>query len=334
MRAMVYDRYGPPDVLRLEDIDAPVVGDDDVLVRIRAAAANPYDWHFMRGEPYLARLLSGLRKPKRVMVLGSDMAGEVEAVGRNVTAFHPGDEVFGCVGTGGFAELIARSERTLVAKPANVTFEQAAAVPLAGLTALKGLRDYGRIQSGQRVLINGASGGVGTFAVQIAKSFDAEVTGVCSGRNAQLVRDIGADHVVDYTREDVTRAERRYDVVLDNVGNHSLTQWRSVVSPQGTFVSVAGLQPMTRWLGPLTTRFKIAMAPSFGRQRTVLVPTKVERKTLQVMFEKDDLQLLKGLIEDGKVTPVVDRTYPLEAAPDAIRYLEDGHVRGKVVVTV
>ncbi len=334
MRAIVYDRYGSPDVLRLADIDIPMIDDDQVLIRIRATGANPYDWHFMRGEPYLARLLSGVRKPRKVMVPGSDMAGEVEAVGKNVSSFGPGDEVFACVGTGGCAEFIARSEKTLVTKPVNVTFEQAAAVPLAALTALRGLRDYGHVQPGQQVLINGASGGVGTFAVQIARSFGAEVTGVCGGRNVQLVRDIGADHVVDYTQEDVTRGERRYDLVLDNVGNHSLAEWRSVVRPEGIFVSVAGLQPMTLWLGPLTTRFKIALASRFGRQRMVLVPTKVERNTFQVRFEKDDLELLKELIEEGKLTPVVDRTYPLDAAPEAIRYLEAGHVRGKVVVTV
>jgi NADPH:quinone reductase-like Zn-dependent oxidoreductase len=309
--------------------------DDQVLVRVRAVGLNPYDWHFMRGQPYLARLYSGWRKPKQRLVMGSDIAGEVEAVGGDVTEFRPGDAVFGFVGTGGLGEFIACSGRALLEKPANLTFEQAAAVPLAALTAVEGLRDYGRIRPTHHVVVNGASGGVGTFAVQIAKSFGAQVTGVCGARNVDLVRNLGADHVVDYTREDVTQSKDRYDLVFDTVGNHSLSKWRSVMASNGTFVSIAGLQPVTPWLGPLRSQVQIALASRFGEHRMVLVSRKVEKNnSLRLVVKKEDLRLLKELIEAGKVSPVIDRTYPLERASDAIRYLEEGRASGKVVVTI
>ena len=314
MKAIVYERYGSPDVLEVRDIEVPSVSDGGVLVRIRAASANPYDWHFMRGKPLLMRLLFGLFKPK-AHGLGADLAGEVEAVGKDVTRFRLGDAVFG-EGAGAFAEYASVPERTLALKPASLTFEQAAAVPMAGLTALQSLRDGGKIQAGQKVLILGASGGVGTFAVQIAKSFGAEVTGVCSTKNVEMVRSIGADHVVDYTCEDFTRGDVRYDLMLDTIGNRSLRECRRVLTPKAVYVSISG-----------------AMAHLLGT--SILKPFVSQDIEIPVAKRnKADLEILSGLIEVGKVTPVIDRTYPLNEVPAAIRYLETGHARGKIVITV
>ena len=249
MKAIVYDEYGAPDdILELQEINKPVIGDGEVLVRIRAASANPYDWHMVRGLPYPMRMMTGLRTPKGTTVLGSDMAGQVEAVGTGVTGFRPGDAVYAEVGSGGFAEYVSVSGDSLALKPANVSFEQAATVPMAAETALQGLRDKGNVQPGQKVLINGASGGVGTFAVQIAKHFDAEVTGVCSAKNVALVRSIGADHVVDYTEEDFTQGDQHYDLILDAVGNHSISEYRHVMTPKGTYGAFGGGSGL--WLGP------------------------------------------------------------------------------------
>ena len=323
MTAILFSTYGSPDVLEVKEVDKPVVKDDEVLIRIRAAAANPADWRVMRGDPYLMRMTTGLRKPRRAAVLGSDMAGQVEAVGKDVTRFRPGDEVYAEVDAGGFAEFISFPDELLAHKPTNLTFAQAAAVPMAALTALQALRDRGRIKAGQKILINGASGGIGTFAVQIAKSFGAEVTGVCSTRNLDLVRSIGADHAIDYTREDFTTAAPRYDLILDTVGNHSLAAFRHALVPKGTLVVTGG--GGGRWLGPLTQILSAIVWSPFVSQR--LVPVFGRRS-------KDDLQVLKGLIEAGKVTPVIDATYPLCEVPEAIRYLETRHTRGKLVITV
>jgi NADPH:quinone reductase-like Zn-dependent oxidoreductase len=321
MKAIVQPRYGSPDVLELKEIDTPAVGDGDVLVRVRAAALNPLDWHGVRGVPYFLRLGSGLIKP-RDGVPGVDVAGHVEAVGKNVTRLRPGDDVFGlCKGT--LAECVCGGEKLLLPKPAALSFEQAAAVPLAGLTALQGLRDPGRIKEEQKVLIVGASGGVGTFAVQIARSFGADVTGVCSERNVDMVRSIGADHVVDYTREDFTRTAERYDLILDMAGTRSLWDCRRALTPRGTYVVVGA--PSGRWLtGP--DRFVKALVVSlFVSQRLVPFVAKASG---------EDLVVLKDLIEAGKVTPVIDRSYRLTEAAPALRYLEDGHARGKVVITL
>ena len=322
MKAIVQDRYGSLDVLELKDIDKPLVKDDGVLVRVRAASANPLDWHFMRGLPYIMRPESGLRSPKR-SVLGNDMAGEVEAVGKNVTRFRSGDEVIGDV-NGSYAEYTCVSEDLLGLKPANLTFEQAAAVPVAGVTALQGLRDQGRIQSGQKVLIIGASGGVGTFAVQIAKSFGADVTGVCSTRNVEMVRSIGADHVIDYTQDDFTRSEQRYDLIFQSAGTSSPSDCRRALTSKGTLVLSSG-ESGGRWIGPVDRIIKAVLLSLFVSQRLGAFMAK---------RSKEDLQVLKELIEAGKVTPVIDRTYPLSEVPEAIRYLEEGHARGKIVITV
>jgi NADPH:quinone reductase-like Zn-dependent oxidoreductase len=333
MKAIVYPKYGSTDVLELQEVDKPVANDGQVLVRVRAASANPYDWHFMTGLPYFMRMRSGLRRPK-VTGLGADLAGQVEAVGNNVTQFRPGDEVFGEVDgevpgkplleLASFAEYVCVSEDNVALKPANMTFEQAAAVPLAGFTALQGLRDQGRIEPGQKVLINGASGGVGTFAVQIARSFGAEVTGVCSTRNVDRVRSIGADQVIDYTREDFTRDGQRYDLMLDNVGNRSFSECRRVLNPRGVYLASFGT-PERRWLGPLPQLLKALVLSTFVSQKVV---------ALLVKRTKEDLLVLKELLETGKVTPVIDRHYKLSDVPEAMRYLEQGHARGKVIITV
>ena len=323
MKAVVFDRYGSPDVLALKEIDKPVVKDHEVLVRIAAGGANPADWRAMRGDPYLMRLATGLRRPRAAMILGSDMAGTVEAVGQDVTRFHPGDEVYAEVDSGGFAEYISFREDLLALKPVNLTFEQAAAVPMTGLTALQALRDPGRIQAGQRVLVNGASGGIGTMAVQIAKSYGTHVTGVCSTGNLGLVRSIGADHAIDYTREDFTDAAPRYDLIVDAVGNHSLAAFRRALVPKGTLVVVGG--GGGRWLGPAAQVLGAVVSSPFVSQR--LVPVYGRRC-------QEDLRVLTGLIEAGKVTPVIDRTYPLNEVPEAIRYLEGRHARGKVVISI
>ena len=323
MKAITYHRYGGPDVLELEEVDDPVVNDDDVLVRVRAASANPRDWHFMRGMPYFMRAQFGLRRP-RDRFLGSDVAGQVEAVGKAVTRLKPGDEVFADVLTGGFAEYTRVPEALAAPKPASLTFEQAAAVPLAGLTALQGLRDHGRVQPGQKVLIIGASGGVGTFAVQLAKAFGASVTGVCGPTKADLVRSLGADHVIDYTREDFTRSGERYDLVFQLAGTRSPAACRRALTPRGTLLVTSG-ESNGRWIGPVDRVIKAAALSPFVSQR--LTPFVATRS-------RDDLLFLKGLIESGTVTPVIDRTYPLSEVPEAIRYLEAGHARGKVVITV
>ena len=322
MKAIAYDKYGPPHVLGLKEIDKPVVNDDDVLVRVHAASLNPYDWHFMTGLPYVARLEFGLLKPKQ-KTLGGDVAGSVEAVGKSVTELGRGDEVFGWC-EGAFAEYAAVSEDALALKPADLTFEQAAGVPLAAGTALQGLRDYGQIQEGHKVLINGASGGVGTFAVQIAKAFGAEVTGVCSTRNVDIVRSIGADHVVDYTHEDFTQGTELYDLMFDNVGNRSPSECRRVLTLKGVYIANFG-QPEHRWLGPLAQMLRMLVMSRFVSQKMT---------TFTAKESKEDLVFLKELIEAGKVTPIIDRTYPLNKVPEAIRYLEEGHAQGKVVITV
>jgi len=322
MKAIVYCDYGSPDVLKVEDIEKPAPGDDQVLVRVRAASVNPLDWHYMRGTPYFMRLGAGLRKPK-VTRLGVDFAGTVEAVGRNVNRFKPGDEVFGGR-TGAFAQyVLVREDRAVALKPANLTFEQAASVGVAAITALQGLRDKGQIQPGQKVLINGASGGVGTFAVQIAKSFGADVTGVCSTRNVDMVRSIGADHVIDYTKEDFTKSAERYDLILDNVGNHSLLESRRVLNPKGKYIMVGG--PAGRWIDPLPRAISALVLSRFVSQ---------DIRLFLADLNQADLNILRDLMQAGKVTPVIDRRYRLTDVPEAIRYLEQGHARGKVVITL
>src|SRR3989454_9819930 len=310
MQAIVQTGYGSLDVFQLREIDKPAVDDDGVLVRVRAASVNALDWHLMRGIPSIIRLSTGLRRPKSP-VPGVDVAGNVEAVGRNVTRFKPGDEVFG-MRSGAFAEYVAGKERNFVPKPVGSTFEQAAAVPVAGETALQGLRDKGQIRSGQKVLVNGASGGVGTFAVQIAKSFGAEVTGVCSTRNVEVVRSIGADHVVDYTQEDFTRSDQRYDLMLDVAGNRSWGDCKRVLNEKATLVVVGGPKK-GRWIGPLGQAVKLRLG-SLGGSRRVVAP-------FLAKIKKEDLMILQKLLEAGTVTPVIDRQYSLSEAPEALRYL-------------
>ena len=324
MKAIVQDRYGSPDVLQLREIDQPIAADNELLVRVHAAAVNARDWHVMRGDPYVARLGLGFRGPK-VKVRGTDFAGRVEAVGRGVTRFRPGDEVFGEV-DGAFAEYVVVPDGLVEPKPANLTFEQAAAVPLAGNTALMGVRDLAQAQPEQQILINGASGGVGTFAVQIAKAFGAEVTGVCSTRNADLVRSIGADHVIDYTREDFTRNGRRYDVVFDLVGNRSLTDCRRALAPSGMLIlSGGGVSEGGSFIGPVGLIIRAQLLSRFVRHRLVVLTAKPSQ---------ENLATLRELVEAGKVTPLIDRTYPLDEAAGAIRHLEVEHARAKVVLTV
>ena len=327
MKAIVYRQYGSPDdVLELADIDKPVVNDNDVLVRVHAAAVNPADWHLVRGEPYIARLQLGLRKPKDT-VLGCDVAGQAEVVGKNVSAFQPGDEVFASSfahGHGALAEYVRIPDELLALKPANLSFEQAAAVPLAALTALQGLRDHGRIAPGHKVLIIGASGGVGTFAVQIAKAFGAEVTGVCSTRKVDMVRSIGADQVIDYTQEDFTRSGKRYDLIFQLAGTRSPSDCRRSLTTKGTLVLASG-ESGGRWIGPVARIIRALLLSPFVSQKMASFTVKPNSK---------DLQTLKELIESGKVTPVIDRTHPLTEVPEAIRYVEEGHTQGKVVVTL
>jgi len=319
MKAIVCRKYGSPDVLKCEEIEKPTAGDDEVLIKVRAASVNPRDRLF-RGTSYIVRILTGLRKPKDTR-LGVDLAGQVEAVGRNVTGFKPGDEVFGSC-RGAFAEYACTSESALVVKPENVTFEQAASVSVAARTALQGLRDKGHIQPGQKVLINGAAGGVGTFAVQIAKSFGADVTGVCSTRNVEMVRSIGADRVIDYTQQDFTKLGQRYDIIFDCVGNHSLSACRRVLNPNGICVLVGA--PHKVWI-VLTRALKALVLSRFISQNFVMF---IARRS------KEDLTIMHDLMKAGKVTPVIDRRYSLNEVPEAIRYLEEGHARGKVVITV
>ena len=322
MKAIVYDEYGSPDVLELRDVSKPDVKNGEVLVRIRAAAVNPGDWLYLRGEPYIMRMTVGLITPRNG-VLGRAVAGQVQEAGSNVTRFRSGDEIFAEISKGGFAEYASVSEDALALKPTSLTYEQAAAVPLVGVTALKGLRDHGKIKPGQKVLITGASGGVGTFAVQIAKAFGAEVTGVCSTRNVDLVRSIGADHVIDYTHEDFTHDGPRYDLILDNVGNHSVLACRRALTPHGTLLpnSNAG----GRWLDGLPrVAGAFALSPFVRQRLRPFVPA----------GKGEDLVVLTELIEAGKVTPVIDRTYPLSQTAEALTYYGQGHTRGKVVITV
>lgn len=317
MQAITYTRYGAPDVLQLTDVAKPAPADDEVLVKVYAASANAADWHLMRAAPFLARFANGLRKPKNTK-LGADVAGRVEAVGRNVTQFQVGDAVFGCMPLhklGGFAEYVCATEALLALKPASISFEAAAAVPLAAFTALQGLRDKGHIQSGQTVLVNGASGGVGTFAVQIAKSYGTEVTGVCSTRNVAMVRSIGADHVIDYTKDDFTQNGQRYDLIFDAVGNRSVADLRRALRPDG-ICAVAGFTSMSRLL-----QIVVLGGKQIGLMKTASP-------------NKHDLVVLQGLLEAGKLVPVIDRTYPLREVANAIGYLEAGHAQGKVVITV
>jgi len=326
MKAVVYTDYGSPDVLEIRDVKKPVPNNDQVLVKVRAASINPLDWHFIEGTPYIMRAMGiGLRRPK-IPRLGVDMAGQVEAVGKNVTQFNPGDEVFGGK-TGAFAEYVCvLADRAVALKPANITLEQAASVPIAGITALQGLRNKGKIQPGQKVLINGASGGVGTFAVQIAKSFGAEVTGVCSTRNLELVESIGADQVIDYTKEDFTKSGQRYDLILDNVGTQPLLGFTRVLNPKGKYVIIGGGGPSDQGLiGPLARPIKALVLSRFVTQEMGMMFAELNQK---------DLSILADLMQAGKVTPVIDRTYPLTQISDALRYLEAGHARGKVVITL
>jgi NADPH:quinone reductase-like Zn-dependent oxidoreductase len=323
MKAIVYAKYGPPDVLELREVEKPTPKEDEVLVKVHAASVNAADWHILRGKPFLVRLMGfGLLRPKN-KILGSDIAGRVEAVGRNVKQFQPGDEVFGDLfecGRGGFAEYVCARENALALKPANMSFEEAAAVPMAAITALHGLRDKGQIQPGQKVLINGASGGVGTFAVQIAKSFGAEVTGVCSTRNLDKARSIGADQVIDYTREDFTQNGQRYDLILAANGYHSILDYKRALSPKGTYVTTGGSMSQlfqAMLLGPW-----ISMT---GSKKMGNLLSKPNQK---------DLVLMKELLEAGKVKPVIDRRYTLSEVAEALRYLEEGHAQGKVVITV
>ena len=327
MKAIVNHDYGPPDDLELREVSLPTVEANSVLVRVSAASVNPVDWHLMRGEPYLIRLSFGLRRPKR-SISGLDVAGRVEEVGANVTQLRPGDDVFGSSG-GAFAEYVRGTEEDFAVKPPDVTFEQAAAVPVAGCTALQALRDHGRLEPGQRVLVNGAAGGVGTFAVQIAKALGGEVTAVCSTANVDLARSLGADHVIDYTVDDFTRGGQRYDLVLNVAGNRSLSDVRRATVAKGTVVLVGagtGREPAGGGLiSPLVQPLEALVLSRFVGQRLVSFLADVR---------KDDLLFLAELIEAGKIRPVIDRTYPLRDVPEALRYIEAGHARGKVVITV
>jgi NADPH:quinone reductase-like Zn-dependent oxidoreductase len=325
MKAVIYCDYGSAEVLRFADVEKPTPADDQVLVKVHAASVNPLDWHYMRGTPSIVRLSAGLRKPSDVR-LGVDYSGTVEAVGSRVTQFKPGDEVFGGR-TGAFAEyVVAAEDRAIVLKPASVTFEQAAAVPIAAITALQGLRDAGKVQPGQQVLINGASGGVGSFAVQIAKSFGAQVTGVTSTKNVAMVQSLGADHVIDYTRADYTQGTESYDLVFDCVGNRTLLENRHILKPKGIYIGIGGGAPSEGGvIGPLIGPIKEIMLSPFVSQKFV---------TFLAQLTKQDLTVLSNLMQSGKVTPVIDRRYQLSETADAIRYLEAGHARGKVIITV
>ncbi len=322
MKAIVYTKYGPPNVLQLKEIEVPIPRDDEILVKICAVSPNAADWRLLRADPFLVRFYSGFLKPK-YQILGADIAGKVEAVGKDVKQFQQGDEVFGDLanwGWGGFTEYVCADENALVLKPANISFEEAAAAPMAGITALQGLRDKGRIQPGQKVLINGASGGVGTFAVQIAKVYGAEVTAVCNMGKMEMVRSLGADHVIDYTKEDFTKTGQRYDLILAANGYHPIFDYRRALSPKGIYVMTGG--SMTQMfqamlLGPL-----ISMSGS------------KKMGNLVAKSNREDLNFIGELLAEGKIKPVIDRRYPLSEIPQALGYLEKGHVKGKIVVTV
>ena len=322
MQAIVQDSYGAASVLRAREIEKPVIGDREVLIRVRAAGVNPADWAIVSGLPYIARPIYGLRKPKNI-VRGTDVAGTVEAIGSGVTRFKPGDEVFGW-SNGSYAEYTAAAEDSLALKPANLTFEQAAAVPMAGLVALQAIRDHGKVEPGQKVLINGASGGIGTFAVQIAKALGADVTGVCSARNIEMVRSIGADRVIDYMKEDFTKSGLQYDFILDNVSNHSLTDLRRVLTPTGTLIPNGGGFD-NRWLASGGRIVRAALLFQFGDQTL---------GNFLVSSNHADLVVLADLIQASKVTPVMDRTYPLSETAQAIDHVGKGHARGKIAITV
>ena len=325
MKAIIQDRFGPPEVLRLADIDPPEIGPGDVLVRVHAAGLNPYDWHMLRGDPLIARLIPGavgLTRPK-YRVAGLDAAGVVEAAGADVRELSAGDEVLGFC-PGAFAEYARAEAGKVVPKPAGLTFEQAAAIPIAATTALRGIREVGQVRAGNRVLVNGAAGGVGSYAVQIAAVLAAEVTGVCSPRNAELVRSLGAAHVIDYTTDDFTRQPARYDVIFDNVGNRPLSRLRRALAPAGILVLNGGGSP-GRVVGPLGTMLRAAVVNGFVRQHLRFLPTREDRA---------ELAAIAALIEDGKLTPVLDRTYPMADTTEALRYVEGGHAHGKVVITV
>ncbi len=322
MKAIVQHCYGSADVLALESIEKPKPAANEILVKVQAAAVNPLDWHYMRGSPYFMRIGSGIGTPSDTR-MGVDFAGTVEAVGKSVRQFKPGDAVFGGK-SGAFAEYITvADDKALVLKPANVSFEQAASVPIAALTALQALRDKGQLKSGQKVLINGASGGVGTFAVQIAKSFGAQVTGVCSTRNLEMVRSIGADHVIDYRQEDYTESTQHYDLIVDMVGNHSLLDNAGVLTPEGKLVMVGGSKG--DWIGPLMGPIKALLLGPFLDQELVL---------LLARLNKEDLKIIGDLMQAGEVIPVIDRRYSLSEIPDAIRYSEEGHARGKIIINL
>jgi NADPH:quinone reductase-like Zn-dependent oxidoreductase len=323
MKAIVQERFGPPEVLRLADIDVPEIGTEDVLIRVHAAALNPYDWHMLRGDPMVARIMGvGLTKPK-ALVAGVDGAGRVEAVGANVAGLRPGDEVLGFC-RGAFAEYAGAKADKVVPKPSSLTFEEAAAIPMAALTALQALVDVARVQGGQRVLINGAGGGIGTYAVQIAAALGAEVTGVCSTGKVELVRSIGAAHVIDYTTDDFTDGGSRYHVILDNVGNRPLSRLRRALTATGTLVVNGGGSP-GHVVGAVGSMAKAVIVNGFVRPRIRAVSAKANQQ---------DLLTLTGLVKDGKLTPILDRTYPLADAAKGLRHVEGGHARGKVVLTI
>lgn len=321
MKSIRYHTYGPPSVLKIEEVEKPIVGENDILIKVRAVAVNPYDWHFMRGKPYVMRFMSGMFVPKTPK-FGADYSGVVESVGSNVALFKPGDEVYGCR-QGAFAQYVVTTERSTALKPRNLSFEQAAAIPMAALTALQALRDSGGIKSGQKVLIDGASGGVGTMAVQIAKSYDCEVTAVCSSKNAELVRSLGAEHVIDYTKVDFSRMGLKYDLFLDAISTRSIFACRRALTPNGTYVSVGA--GSGNWIGPIVGLLSTAVVSWFSKQHLTGMLAKVARQ---------DLVKVAELIESGKLKPVIERQYTFEQIPDAIAHLETGHVSGKLVISV
>lgn len=320
MKAFVFEKYGSPDVLAIKEVAKPTPTDDQVLIKVQATAVNPLDWHRLRADPFIVRFTDGLSKPKNIFI-GADIAGVVEAVGKNVTQFKPGDAVYGEIGAGGLAEYVCAAEKTIVIKPANISFVEAAAAPVAALTALQSLRDHGQLQTGQTVLINGASGGIGTYAVQIAKAFGAEVTAVCSTRNLELVRSLGANHVIDYTKEDLSKHSQQYDLILDNVGNLSVANYKNLLVEGGTAV-VAGFTTLGRMLSVVVLG---GLSTKFGSKKI---------GSMLAQPNQADLLALNELLESGKVKSVIDRCYPFAESAEAIRYLETGRARGKVVVVI